>query len=146
MVSKILALIDGSVYARSVCELSAWAATRIGASVEIAHVLGRRGVSSAPIDLSGNLEPHQRAGLLKELADLDEQRGKLALQRGRAILDDAKALVASAGASDVTARLRNGDLMDALADLESDAEIVVIGKRGEAADSRSFISAPIWNA
>lgn len=40
--AKILALIDGSAYAQSVCDLAAWAATRTGAEVELLHVLGRR--------------------------------------------------------------------------------------------------------
>jgi nucleotide-binding universal stress UspA family protein len=130
---KILALIDGSIYAQSVCGLSAWAAMRLNLPVEIAHVLGRRSISSG-FDLSGSLEFDARAELLRELADLDEQHGKLAQQKGRAMLEGAKALVVSSGVANVSTKLRNGDLLETLSDLEADAEIVVIGKRGEAAD------------
>ena len=84
---KLIALIDGSIYSRSVCDHAAWAAARIGASVEVLHVLGRRDVSSAPADLSGNLAVDARDSLLAELAGLDEQRAKLAHKRGRVLLD-----------------------------------------------------------
>lgn len=130
--SKILALVDGSIYAESVAEISAWAARTLNLPVEAAHVLGRRMVSG--FDLSGNLGADERGALLKELADLDAQHGKIAQQKGRAILDAAKALLQSAGVTDVSTKLRNGDLLELLADLEADAEMIVIGKRGEAAD------------
>jgi nucleotide-binding universal stress UspA family protein len=130
--SKILAFIDGSVYAESVCRLSAWAAVRMNASVEIAHVLGRR--MAGTFDLSGSLEMNQRTALLDEYSRLDEQHAKLAQAKGRALLDTARTIVAASGAEHVETKLRNGDLLEALADLEKDAEMVVVGKRGEAAD------------
>ena len=130
--SKILAFIDGSLYGRSVTGLSAWAAHRLGCSVEIAHVLGRR--AAGKFDLSGSLDVDARTALLKELAELDEQHGKLAQRKGRAILENARAELERLGIPNASTKLRNGDLLEALVDLESDAEIVVIGKRGEAAD------------
>jgi nucleotide-binding universal stress UspA family protein len=129
--SKILALIDGSVYAESVCRLSAWAASRMALPVEVAHVIGRR--MSGSFDLSGSLEFNQSAALLDEYARLDAQHAKLAQAKGRALLDTARTIVSAEGVQAET-RLRNGDLLDALADLEKDAAMVVIGKRGEAAD------------
>ncbi|MBI1262560.1 MAG: universal stress protein [Rhizobiales bacterium] len=131
--SGIFAFIDGSAYAQSVCELTAWAAERMERSVEIAHVLGRRQVINR-LDLSGNLEFNASSELLKELADLDAQSNKLAQQKGRTILEYAKSVVQSAGVSDVTVRLRNGDLLEALSDFEKDAALIVIGKRGEASE------------
>ncbi|WEX07273.1 universal stress protein [Chelativorans sp. AA-79] len=130
--SKILALVDGSIYADSVCGIAGWAALRTGLPVEVAHVIGRR--MSSAFDLSGGLEPGQRSALLEEYTRLDEQHGKLAQQKGRALLEAAKAAFDTAGVSKVETTLRRGDLLEALADLEADAEIVVIGKRGEAAD------------
>lgn len=75
--SKILALVDGSQYTQSVCDNAAWAADRLGAPVELMHIIGRRDTPSAPADLSGNLDLGERETLLKELADFDEQKGKL---------------------------------------------------------------------
>ena len=130
--AKILALVDGSIYSRSVAGHAAWAASRLGLPVEIAHVLGRRIATN--FDLSGNLDANARTNLLRQMADLDEQHGKLAQQKGRAILDGARSEVEAVGGVEVSTKLRNGDLLEALGDLEADAEMVVIGKRGEAAD------------
>jgi nucleotide-binding universal stress UspA family protein len=54
--------------------------------------------------------------------------------RGRAILDDARAIVEEAGAKDVTTRLRRGDVVETISEIEGEARVIVIGKRGEAAD------------
>lgn len=132
MTDKIIALVDGSTYARSVCDHAAWIAGRIGCPVELLHVLGRRegGVGS---DLSGAIALGARSALLEQLAALDEQRSKLAVQRGRAILEDAQTLLEQAGVT-ATAQLRHGDLIEALAGKEAEAQMILIGKRGEAAD------------
>ena len=130
---RIIALVDGSIYAASVCEHAAWIAQRTGAPVELIHVLGRREAPERP-DLSGALALGARSALLQELADLDAQRAKLIAHRGRAILDDARELVTRAGVSDVTTRLRHGDLLETVAEVEGQARAILIGKRGEAAD------------
>jgi len=131
MAERIIALIDGSIYSRSVCENVAWMAQRTGAAIELVHVLGRREVPSS--DLSGTIALGARSALLQELSALDEQRAKLAQQRGRAILEDAQAVLAGAGLH-ASLRLRNGDLLETVAEAEKDASLIVIGKRGEAAD------------
>ncbi len=132
--SKLIAFVDGSVYSESVCDHTAWIAQGTGYSVELLHVLGRREVSSAPSNLSGNITLGARTALLEELSSLDEQRAKLAQKYGRAILDDAKARIESAGVGEVSAKLRIGDIVETVAEFEVDAEMVVVGKRGEAAD------------
>ncbi|CUA89568.1 Nucleotide-binding universal stress protein, UspA family [Chelatococcus sambhunathii] len=131
--TKLLALIDASVYAQSVCDHAAWAAARLDASVEVLHVLGRRDTSSIPADYTGSLSADARDTLLAELAALDEEKARLAQKRGRLVLDEAKARLAAAGIDAVTS-LRLGDLTETVAEREMDAELVVIGKRGEAAD------------
>jgi len=125
---KIIALVDGSVYAHSVCDVAGWAGARLGSGVEVLHVLGRR--EAGQQDLSGSLRLGARTALLEELAALDAKRAKLGMQRGRAILEDAKAVLAEAGV-EASTRLRHGDLLE---ELGSDFDLIVIGKRGEAAD------------
>lgn len=132
--THLIALIDGSGYSQSVRDLTCWVAKRTEASVELMHVLGRRGVSSEPADLSGNLKLGARTALLQELADLDEQKAKLELKRGRLLLEEAKSGLEEAGLSSVTSKLRHGDLIDAIGEFEGDADLIIIGKRGEAAD------------
>jgi nucleotide-binding universal stress UspA family protein len=132
--TKILALVDGSAYAQSVCDFAAWAATRTAAEVELLHVLGRRKTASTPADLSGSLDADERDELLKELASIDEQKAKLALRRSRVLLDDARARLQTSQVEKVSTKLRHGDLVDAVVEFEADADLVVMGKRGEAAD------------
>lgn len=131
---KIAALIDGSIYSRSVCEHAAWVAGRTGCGVELLHVLGRRETASAPADLSGSIALGARSALLQELSELDEQRAKLAQKRGRAILEDGEAALKAAGVVPITTKLRRGDLVETVAEIEDETELLVIGKRGEAAD------------
>ena len=131
--NKILALLDGSIYSESVCHHTAWVAARLAASVEAMHVLGRReGVDKQ--DLSGTLRLGARSRLLAELAALDEQRAKLTAQQGHAILEDAVAILQADGVAQVTPRLRRGDLLDAVREVEGDMRAIVLGKRGEGAD------------
>ncbi|WP_417588404.1 universal stress protein [Pararhodobacter oceanensis] len=133
MSSKIIALVDGSIYSKSVCEHAAWVAARSGWSVELMHVLGR-GDGSEKSDLSGSIALGARSALLSELAELDAQRAKLVTHRGRAILEDARAILDAAGVDEITTRLRHGDIVDTVHEQEAGAEMVLIGKRGEAAD------------
>lgn len=130
---KIVALVDGSLYSASVCDHAAWIAARTGAPVELIHVLGRRETSDGQ-DRSGTIALGARTALLEQLADLDARRTKLIAARGRAILEDARALLDKAGIADVTTRLRQGDLVETVADIEADVRLIVIGKRGEGAD------------
>jgi nucleotide-binding universal stress UspA family protein len=131
---SILTLIDGSVYTPSVCDHAAWAATRLAAPVHLVHALGRRPGAGAPADFTGSLDIDARDALLEELAELDAHSAKLAHRRGRVILDAAKTRLLEAGASEATLKLRNGDVVETVEELEADARLIVIGKRGEAAD------------
>lgn len=133
MTDKILALVDGSLYSASVCEHAAWIAARTGAAVELLHVLGRREGAEKP-DLSGAIRLGARSRLLEELAALDEQRARLVAHRGRAILEDARAILEKAEVNEITTRLRHGDIVETVADVEEGAGMILIGKRGEAAD------------
>ena len=133
MTDKIIALVDGSAYSESVCHHAAWIAQRTEAPVELIHVLGRR---EAPekTDLSGAIRLGARTKLMQELAELDEARGKLISHRGRAILEDARAIVDQDGVTEITTRLRQGDVVEAIGEIEGAARVIVVGKRGEAAD------------
>ncbi len=132
--TRTLALIDGSVYSESVCGLSAWVAERTGAAVDLVHVLGRRETTSEPFNLSGNIGFGARSALLEELAELDAQRAKLAQKRGRALLDAAHKTLTDKGLTDVSAKLLKDDLVETVKDYEPQIDLIVIGKRGEAAD------------
>jgi nucleotide-binding universal stress UspA family protein len=130
---KIIALVDGSLYAASVCDHAAWVSQRSGAQVELMHVLGSRS-GAATQDRSGAIALGARTALLTELAELDAQRARLLGQQGRAILDDAGAILERAGVAGFTTRMRHGDIVETVAEVEPEASLILIGKRGEAAD------------
>lgn len=132
--TKLIAFIDGSAYAQSVLDHAGWVATNTAASVDVIHVIGRRDLSSAPFDLSGSLELGARSNLLNELAEHDAQRAKLAQQRGRLIVDAGVKRLLEAGVPAAVGKLRNGDVVEAVQELEKEADLILVGKRGEAAD------------
>jgi nucleotide-binding universal stress UspA family protein len=133
MTQKIIALVDGSTYSTSVCDHAAWVAGRTGAPVELLHVLGRREGPQTQ-DLSGAIRLGARTALMEELATLDAQRAKLVAQRGRAILEDAHAILIRDGVAEITTRLRHGEIVETVAEAGTAAAMILIGKRGEAAD------------
>lgn len=132
--TKLIALIDGSVYSQSVCDHAAWVAQRTNASVDLLHVLKRHSMTAQSADLSGSIGLGARTALLEELAALDKQKAKLAHKQGRHILDDAKAVLDKAGVRETHTQLRNGDVVETVQECEAEADLIVIGKRGEAAD------------
>ena len=131
---KVLACIDGSTYGDSVTDHAAWAATRLSAPVELLHAIGRREAGGGAFDISGNLDADERGILMSELSELDGKRAKIALKRGRVLIDEATARLKNAGVATVTSKLRHGDIADTLAELSEEARLLVVGKRGEAAD------------
>ena len=132
-VNRLIALVDGSIYSESVCDHAAWFARRAGAEVDVVHVIGRR-EGRTESNLSGNIGLGARSALLGELAELDAQRARLGQKRGRAILHDADRRLAAAGVERIGTRLRHGEIVETVRTLEAEADLLVMGKRGEAAD------------
>ncbi|QHQ36180.1 universal stress protein [Algicella marina] len=130
--SRLAALIDASAYSKSVLDHTAWIATKSENTVEVLHVLGRRESGDRPMDLSGAITLGARTQLLEELAKLDGERAKLAQTHGRLLLEEAKLALEAQGVANVTTRLRLGDIVDTIEDTEAD--LLIIGKRGESAD------------
>ncbi|MFN3627777.1 MAG: universal stress protein [Parvibaculum sp.] len=130
---KVLACIDGSTYGASVCDHAVWAAQQLQSDVELLHVLDRA-PDAVRSDLSGSIGLGTSEHLLEKLTHLDEDRAKLRLERGRAILEEAEKRIRAAGVANVSTRLRHGGLVDNVHELEPEARVVVLGKRGEHAD------------
>ncbi len=136
--SKVIACIDGSSAAGSVCDYAAWAAQRLSAPLTLLHVLDK---SRYPVenDLSGKLGVDAREHLLSELAELDTRRNKLALEQGAIMLEEARQRAVAGGIADPVLRQRHGHLIDSLAELEDDTRLLVIGKQGEEHSDGSHI-------
>ncbi|MFD0986916.1 universal stress protein [Methyloligella solikamskensis] len=135
--TRLLACIDASTYANSVCALTAWAAKRLDAAVELLHVIQRKDSASARNDLSGAIGLGVKSELLEELTRIDEAAGKAAIEQGRALLNAAEKSLNEAGVSDIHQVHRHGGIIDTIVEQEETADLVVIGKRGASSDFAS---------
>lgn len=131
---RVLACIDASIYATSVVEHAAWAARRLGGSIEVLHVIQRNDAVAARRDLSGAVGLGAKSALLDELTRIDEAEGKLAQEKGRALLASAQCHLEELGQTEVKLTHRHGGIVETIVEREADAELVVIGKRGASAD------------
>lgn len=129
MTTQVLACIDASPYAEAVCDYAVWAARQLGAAVDLLHVLDKAQHTQTP-DLSGSIGLGSQELLLQQLAELDEKHSKLALQRGRVILDAARQRAQQAGVEAIKDYLRHGQLVDTVAEFEAQTRLLVLGKRG----------------
>jgi len=128
---RIIALIDSSGYAQSVCDHAGWIASQGESQLAMLHVLGRRECVQENADFSGSIGLGARTALLEELSELDGQKARLVNKRGRAILDDARDRAIAMGADAPTTMLRQGELLESMEELEDESDLIVIGKRGE---------------
>ncbi|MGI9288424.1 MAG: universal stress protein [Pseudomonadales bacterium] len=127
---NIVACIDGSSIATAVCDAGAWASQRLEAPLQLMHVLDKAEFE-VNRDLSGNLGLDGREHLLEELTALDEQRGKLALEHGKHMLEEAEKRALEDGAVNVSRQQRHGSLVETLQEFEAQTRMVVIGRLGE---------------
>ncbi len=128
--THVIACIDGSASAPAVCDYAAWASLMLEAPLTFLHVLDQRRYPVAT-DLSGNIGLGSREHLLDELASLDEQRGKLALEQGRIMLATAKERAIKDGVAAPESKQRHGDLLDSLQELENETRLLIVGRQGE---------------
>lgn len=135
---QILLCTDGSSYAQSSYRYGAWLATRLGATVEVLYVTDARGeATAAAANLSGSIGLGASDALLKQLVDLEHERAKINHQRAKLILKEAERELTSHGAGSVRLVHKAGFLVDYLEELETEADLIVLGQRGEAADFAS---------
>lgn len=130
----ILACVDGSVYAESVCEYARRISLLTEAPIKVVHALGRRELTSGKVDYSGSLYTNEYEGLLEELSELDERKAVLSTRRARHLLESAVERVAVTSGMGVSSQLRHGDVSEVVEDLQDDARLIILGKRGEGAD------------
>lgn len=127
--NKVYACIDGLATTAAVIDWAAWSARRLDVPVELLHVLDRQPERAVVADYSGALGLGAQESLLQELSALDAQRSQLAQEAGRQLLVSARARAAAAGVTQLDARLRHGELVDNLLEVEPDARLFVLGER-----------------
>lgn len=130
----ILACVDGSIYTESVCAHAAWASQQLHAPLHLLHVQAPPSAHPAPTDLTGAISLGEKSALLAKLAQVDEERSKLDLQKGKLILAHATAQLVAAGVEPAATLHRRGSLVETIGALEAEVQLIVLGKRGEHAD------------
>lgn len=130
MTNVVLTCIDGSAISTAVCDAGAWASRRLSAPLKLLHVLDKAAYPTEP-NLSGNIGMGSREHLLEELVALDEQRGRLALEHGKHLLEEAERRATEDGANDISTLQRHGSLVDTLLEIEEDTRLLVMGRLGQ---------------
>lgn len=133
--NKVLACVDQSQYADHVADYAAWAARRLNAPLEFLHVIDRSETKTSGKDHSGAIGLDAQEKLLDQLSGEDEARTRDARERGRIFLNRLRERAVAAGVKYVDVRQRFGVLTETLAEQEENVQLVVLGRRGEAAEA-----------
>ena len=126
---KILTCLDGSLYGQTCRQYSLWFARRNGAFVDALYV-SELWQYEAPLvaDFGGSLGAQPYMGLTAQLRQIEAEKA--------AALKDytLSAFEIEGLATQITFHHRTGSLVDSIGEFEPGAELLVIGKRGEAAN------------
>ena len=127
--NKIIACIDGSILEKAVCDTAIWASKRLSHGIVFLHAIDKKQQHGAD-DLTGSIGLGARTALLNKMVELDEQRGKMAIQLGNEMLGRAVDRANTVGLTDIEQIQRHGDFVEALVGLETDARLMVVGRCG----------------
>jgi len=136
---QIIACIDESTGSASVQEAAIWVASQLSDPLLFLHSIEKQPLSSADSDLSGTIGLGARSKLLAEIATLEQQQAKVALQLGKELLSSAKEKALDAGCEQVEVLQRHGPFVDTLLALESTARLIVVGHTDAGADKKNSI-------
>ena len=135
---NILLCTDGSAFAKNVYKYGAWFARQFHAHINVLFVTDIRSQQVASTgNLSGSIGFGASENLLHELVDLEHKKAKLNNQRARLILQNADETLKAEGVTDFKLTNKTGFLVDCFHEFEQDADLIVLGKRGEAAEFAS---------
>lgn len=133
---KILLCTDGSAFAQVGYEYAAWWANRMDMEIEVLYVTDVRNQKALQSqDFSGSLGIDDHQILLAKLVDLEHEFAKLNHERAKITLDSARKVLVEKGVAESVLHLthKTGFLVDHFHNLESQADLILLGKRGETA-------------
>jgi nucleotide-binding universal stress UspA family protein len=131
--NKVYACIDGQSNTHAVIDWGAWCARQLALPLEFLHVLERHPEHSDSRDYSGAIGVDAQASLLQALSDADRLRSKKAQEAGRELLAAARARAAATGVTALDVRLRHGEFVDTVHEMQPDAALLVLGEHPHAA-------------
>lgn len=132
--NRLLACLDVSHYSQTVCEHAAWAAKRLDATVELLHVVQRKGDEDAREELGDTMALATKPGVLEEILAMKAAEGRLAERQGELLLAAAIDQLHALGVTAVETTLREGGIVETIAERETLSDIIIIGKRGAQAN------------
>jgi nucleotide-binding universal stress UspA family protein len=132
--NKVLACLDQSHFADYVTDFAAWAARRMGAPLELLHIIDRHPEVAVDHDHSGAIGFNAEQNLLAKLSDQDESRIKVARETGRIFLNNQRERAVQAGVQTSDVRQRYGELEETLVEQQDGVRLIVLGRRGESAE------------
>ena len=136
---KILLCSDGSAFAANTYRYGAWFANQL--KVEEVDVLcvtdvrGQQAISTT--NLSGSIGIDASENLLNRLVELEHEKAKINHQRAKLVLQEAAQTLKSEGIERINLLHETGFLVDCLEQFEASCDLIVLGKRGEAAEFAS---------
>lgn len=131
MEKPILALIDNSIYRKSVIRLATWASRMLNAPVRLLHVLDKSEPEIVlPQDIAKNIDDRFRGDFVGKIHDSSASYARLMQELGQLILDEAEDYLKKHIHNEVDTRLRYDSLADAIDLYSKTSSIVIIGKGG----------------
>lgn len=132
--TRILALIDHSIYAQSVAAHAVWLSNQTGAEIDLVHIVDRRRAAARHLAPMAGLAVGLGPGLAGEVDRIAEEGRAPALKRGAELLEQTQAQMLALGANRIRPRLLEGRMLDIVRAAEDEVDAIVLGKRGEQAN------------
>ena len=132
---KIILCTDGSSYSQVSYEYTAWIAQRIAVEIEILYVTDlRKEQAVRSPDFSGSIGIDSYQQLLDKLVTIESDRAKVNQKRAKYILEQAETFLSSRGVDKIQLTHETGFLVDLFPKFENNADLIILGKRGETAN------------
>lgn len=132
---KVLACVDQSRYADHVTDAAAWAALRLGAPLELLHVIDRHDGAAPATDHSGTIGVNAQENLLNQLTEDEASVAVREREKGRVFLNRLRLRAQASGVAGPDMRQRHGSLVETLTEQQAGVRLVVMGRRGESSST-----------
>ena len=132
---KILLCTDGSSYSQVSYEYCAWLAMYMDVEIEVLYVTDLRKEKAVQTqDFSGSIGIDSYQQLLDDLVELERDRAKINQKQAKYILEKAESFLSSREINNIKLTHETGFLVDLFHNFEANADLIILGKRGEAAN------------
>lgn len=141
---KIIACVDGSALAPSVCQAGAWLSERLSLPLVLLHSIEKE--HTGQVNLAGSIGLGANESLLQELADHDAKKSKLLKAHSKALLEELQQSLPELN-SPVATLERFGDVNHTLSDINESIRCYVMGRSGESHGNEThFVGSHIESA